>query len=467
MNKRFILGIVAFILLVFFMQLRMPKQFSWDMTFRHDSTDPFGCKLFDSLMTVSLDKGYTVESKTFYQLAHDSAWKGKPRGVLMVCRHWDPDSVTICQMLDLVQQGNVVMIANNSLYSSRLLRDTLQLAHVSYSYTEFSPQNIRRRMENSIYHSYDTIYYVGHPEVYPRHFYPLYANLVESYFFSYEEDSIEMDCDTLAYMKEERTIWEHVDSVKRNIEELRASSANSTVEMDEEPPVDSVEIVYSDKKQIIIHNPIAISFNRGKGRLILVTAPLLFTNFSALNDTVSGLTNRLMSEFGDLPVVRTDKYAESTLDEARQSSPLRYLVSQPPLRWALYTGLVMLLLFMVFNSRRRQRVIPVVKPPSNRSLEFMKLVGTLYYERHDNADLLHTKYRSFVEEVRRKTGLDIDDDTDDEQLFELLAEKTGMEMAELRNFILRLRQIEAQEGSLRDEPMKHQINKMNKILYHL
>ena len=97
----------------------------------------------------------------------------------------------------------------------------------------------------------------------------------------------------------------------------------------------------------------------------------------------------------------------------------------------------------------------------------MKLVGTLYYERHDNADLLHTKYRSFVEEVRRKTGLDVDDDSDDEQLFELLAEKTGMEVAELRDFILRLRQIEDQEGALRDEPMKHQINKMNKILRNL
>lgn len=463
MNKRFVFGIVAFIVLVFFMQLRMPKQFSWDATYRHDSGDPFGCKVFDSLMSVSLDNDYTVESKTFYQLAHDSAWKGKPRGVLMVSGNWDPDSVTVCQMLDLVHQGNIVMIASNSLNSSRLMRDTLKLASVSYAYNEFSPQNIRRMMENSIYHLYDTVYYVGHPEVYPQRFYPLYANLVESHFFSYEEDSVKMDCDTLAYMKEERTIWENVDSVKRSIEETRASTA----EMEEEPPADSVDVVYSDSKQIIVHNPIAISFNRGKGRLILVTAPLLFTNFSVLNDTVSGLTNRLMSEFGDLPVVRTDKYAESTMEEMRQQSPFRYFVSQPPLRWALYAALVMLLLYMVFNSRRRQRVIPVVKPPSNRSLEFMKLVGTLYYERHDNADLLHTKYRSFVEEVRRKTGLDVDDDSDDEQLFELLAEKTGMEMAELRDFILRLRQIEDQEGALRDEPMKHQINKMNKILRNL
>ena len=42
-----------------------------------------------------------------------------------------------------------------------------------------------------------------------------------------------------------------------------------------------------------------------------------------------------------------------------------------------------------------------------------------------------------------------------------------MEVAELRDFILRLRQIEDQEGGLRDEPMKHQINKMNKILRNL
>ena len=462
MNKRFVFGIVAFIVLVFFMQLRMPKQFSWDATYRHDSGDPFGCKVFDSLMSVSLDNDYTVESKTFYQLAHDSVWKGKPRGVLMVSGNWDPDSVTVCQMLDLVHQGNVVMIASNSLYSSSLMRDTLKLAHVSYVYNEFSPQNIRRMMENSIYHLYDTVYYVGHPEVYPQRFYPLYANLVESHFFSYEEDSVKMDCDTLAYMKEERTNWVEEDAIEHHYDKAEEPPEDTIVKVD-----DDGNKVISVQKRTKVHNPIAISFNRGKGRLILVTAPLLFTNFSVLNDTVSGLTNRLMSEFGDLPVVRTDKYAESTMEEMRQQSPFRYFVSQPPLRWALYVALVMLLLYMVFNSRRRQRVIPVVKPPSNRSLEFMKLVGTLYYERHDNADLLHTKYRSFVEEVRRKTGLDVDDDSDDEQLFELLAEKTGMEMAELRDFILRLRQIEDQEGALRDEPMKHQINKMNKILRNL
>ena len=457
MNKRFVLGIIGFMVLVFILQLRMPREFSWEMTFSRDSSEPFGCQLFDSLMSASMKQGYTVEHKTFYQLAHDSAMKSRPHGVLMACRDWDPDSMSVCQMLDLVNKGSTVMLSSYNLHHSSLLRDTLGLISVTWSYTEFSPKTLRQQMESHWYNLYDSVVYVGHPEAYPRRSYEIYESLVSSHFYYAYGDSVKMDCDTLAYTVEMQTSMKRPDEIQANEEPVDSAYYDDDTDYDE----DTVKLIPVRETH---HYPVAVSFNRGKGRLILVTTPLLFTNYSVLNDTISELTFRLMSEFGDMPVVRTDKYGETTLDEMRQESPFRYFVSQPPLRIALYTALVMLLLFMVFNSRRRQRVIPVIKPPANRSLEFMKLVGTLYYERHDNADLLHTKYRSFVEELRRKTGLDVDDDTDDEQLFESLAEKTGMEVVYLRDLVLRLRQIDAQEGKVPDEMMKQQIDKMNEIL---
>lgn len=69
-----------------------------------------------------------------------------------------------------------------------------------------------------------------------------------------------------------------------------------------------------------------------------------------------------------------------------QMSPFRYFLSQPPLRWALYLSMASILLFMIFTARRKQRAIPVIREPENKSLEFVELIGTLYYQKKDHAD---------------------------------------------------------------------------------
>lgn len=447
-NKRFVVGIVAFIVLVFILQMRMPREFSWEPTFRHDSTDPFGSMWFDSLMNVSQKGGYSVAEKTFYQIARDSARQGKPCGVLVTSDLWSPDSSEVCQILDFAKQGNVVMIASNRLYNSKKLCDTLDMRDMAYSHDAFSPKYVRRALEQNYSNVFDSVVWVGRQAVFPRRAYRLYSSLITSYFYSYDDVKPRIVPDTLAY-----SLRQYILSIDRAT--AKRDYPETSFEFDE----DGYTSVTSVDKHLI-----ALSYKQGKGRLVLVSMPLLFTNYAVLNDTLSELTMRLMSEFGDMPVVRTTKFSGSSLDEMRQQSPLRYFVSQPPLRTALYAALVMLLLYMVFNSRRRQRVIPVIKPPANRSLEFMKLIGTLYYERHDNADLLRSKYRGFVDEVRRKTGLDLDDDTDDEQLFDLLSEKTGKPAPELREVVLRLRHADVSSGKVDDKTMMQRINMMNEIL---
>ena len=215
MNKRFVLGIVAFVVLVFIMQLRMPKEFSWEMTFRHDSRDPFGCLVFDSLMSSSSKNGYTMSHQTFYQLAHDSTWAGNPRGILMVNKRWDPDSMSVCQMLDLVSKGSTVMLSSYTITNSTLLCDTLGLSNITSSYSEFSAVNLRHMMENGIRNLYDSIVYVGHPDTYQQRSYLLYESLIDSHFYSYE-DTVVMCCDTLAYTVDNHSRWLSRDELEEN-----------------------------------------------------------------------------------------------------------------------------------------------------------------------------------------------------------------------------------------------------------
>ena len=142
---------------------------------------------------------------------------------------------------------------------------------------------------------------------------------------------------------------------------------------------------------------------KGKGSLTWVCTPLVFTNFGILDANNHEYIFRLLSEMGGLPVIRTEAYGPAV--QAAEQTPLRFIISQRPLRWALYLSLLVVLLSMIFGFRRRQRVIPVVEKPQNHLLEFVQLIGTLYYQQRDCRDELlqqSNKYKKIWKKTTKK-----------------------------------------------------------------
>ena len=174
---------------------------------------------------------------------------------------------------------------------------------------------------------------------------------------------------------------------------------------------------------------------------------------------------RLLSHMGDLPVLRTEGYTKETVQV--QKSPFRYFLSQPPLCWALYLTMIAILLFMIFTAKRRQRVIPVIREPANRSLEFTELIGTLYFQKKDHGDLVRKKFTYFAEELRREIQVDIEEVADDERSFHRIARKTGMEVEEIAKFIREVRPVIYGGRRINAEQMKVLIDKMNEIINHI
>ena len=168
---------------------------------------------------------------------------------------------------------------------------------------------------------------------------------------------------------------------------------------------------------------------------------------------------------GELPIVRTEGYMKETAQTQR--SPLRYFLSQRPLRWAIYLSMFAILLFMVFTARRRQRAIPVIQEPENKSLEFTKLKGTLYYQKNDHANLVHKKFTYFAEVLRREIQVDVEEVADDERSFHRIAQKTGMEVEEISRLIREIRPVIYGGRVLSGEEMKGFIDKMNEIINHI
>ncbi|MCD8262625.1 MAG: hypothetical protein LUD15_15080 [Bacteroides sp.] len=108
-----------------------------------------------------------------------------------------------------------------------------------------------------------------------------------------------------------------------------------------------------------LNQPIAQHYHIGKGELYLVCNPLLFTNYGMLDGKNTAYIFTLLEPLKEFPLIRLERSSRS----AEQLSPLRYILSQPPLRYSYYLALATLLLFMIFTARRKQRIIPVITSP--------------------------------------------------------------------------------------------------------
>ncbi|MCL4278264.1 MAG: hypothetical protein KJZ60_01035, partial [Ignavibacteriaceae bacterium] len=58
--------------------------------------------------------------------------------------------------------------------------------------------------------------------------------------------------------------------------------------------------------------------------------------------------------------------------------------------------------FILFYGRRKQRIIPVIKPLSNTTLEFVETVGNLYYQQKDYKNIADKKIIYFLDHIRNK-----------------------------------------------------------------
>nr|WP_314699021.1 DUF4350 domain-containing protein [uncultured Prevotella sp.] len=416
MNKRFWFFVVGFLVFVFLLEWNAPSKFVWEPTFNHYDKQPFGCAVFDSLMEKSVPAGYEVTKKTIAQLEREGYGK-KPHAFLIQTDRFSPSATDIRSLDRLLKAGNKVFIATSDIEPDSLYPD-LQIS-IDGQYG-FSPMEVKSSIANQSI-PYDTLVW-SQQLPYQEKEYAVYAAMAGN------NVTIEgkATCDTLV------SCW------------LSEEDSDST---------DGYWLAR------------VVRIKRGKGELFVSCDPLLMTNYGILDTQINGLIFRLMSQFRGLPIIRTEAYGPET--EFETNTPLRFWLQNEPLRWALYLTLGGLLLFCVFYARRRQRVIPVVEEPANRSLEFVKLIGTLYHQKHINSDLLQKKYSYFAETLRRMTMIDVEDVESRKENIAQIALRTGMPEAEVRIILDRVERYLQDNVEVKDTALQKTIDGMDMIINKL
>ncbi|MNE18073.1 hypothetical protein D3C87_890850 [compost metagenome] len=166
------------------------------------------------------------------------------------------------------------------------------------------------------------------------------------------------------------------------------------------------------------------------GYLYLHTQPVAFTNYNLLKKDYYRYTENVLSY---IPKGNVFWYNKTLNDKRISSSPMRYIWSQPALKSAWYLGLLGILIFMIFNAKRKQRIVPIIKPLQNLTVDFTKTVGNLYYQEGDHTNIIDKKIIYFLERIRTDYLLDttkLDDD-----FISKLHYKTGKDEKDIRYLV--------------------------------
>ncbi|WP_461532381.1 DUF4350 domain-containing protein [Sinomicrobium sp.] len=173
-----------------------------------------------------------------------------------------------------------------------------------------------------------------------------------------------------------------------------------------------------------------VSIQFGKGNFLLHSYPYAFTNYYLLKDRNMEYASGV---FSYLPSDNLYYKAKDRRMKVLGNSPLRFINSQAPLQWAWFTALLTLLVFMLFNAKRKQRIIRVIPPVPNTTVDFVKTISNLYYETGEHSNLVEKKITYFLEGIRNRYH--IDTTQLNEKFVGNLAAKTGKKKSLIEHIV--------------------------------
>lgn len=195
------------------------------------------------------------------------------------------------------------------------------------------------------------------------------------------------------------------------------------------------------------------------GFFYLHTQPAAFTNFHLLKGNDYQYAQSVLSY---IPKGDIFWYTKEPKDESISDSPLRYILSQPALKWAWYFFLIGMLIFIIFNAKRKQRIVPILKPLPNSTIDFTKTIGNLYFQEGDHKNIIDKKIIYFLEKIR--IDYLIDTSKLDDTFIKKLELKTGKSEADIQELVFLINEHRnSYHGSLEEDLIRIN-NVIEKIL---
>jgi hypothetical protein len=351
LTKKIIAAVAGVIILIitllyFYFRSYTPK-YRWNENYRYDNVQPYGLKLaFDLFSDVKKRSNFVFINKSpsdFINKEDTSAL------YIFIGDNYVSDSAFSYQLAEFVDRGNNAFISSVSAehYLFKLLtRDSFPF--INYNYV--SQLSIVTHFENDPHHGYKFDFKNGKK------------------LTTYE--------------------WTGLDSIFLN---------------------DSIAM-YGFEAVGNIGNGLydCIRVKHGRGWFVFQSNPMFFTNYSLMKENGYNYLNTLLSDYRK-PRILWDEFSKTPkrdqLGEMGHSSPLRFILSEKSLRWSWFLLCIFIVLFIIFNSKRKQAQIPLIPSNYNTSVEFINSIATLYFKNNSANYLAEEMMKQFLSFVKSKYGL--------------------------------------------------------------
>lgn len=366
--------IISFVLF----EIYKPKPTDWTPTFSNKDKIPYGCELlYKVLPDVFPNQKISDEKVPIFSIKR--VLKLPPKSnYIYVFRYFRADSLSLVKLLNYVQKGNSVFIASENFFG---LDDTLNFK------TSFVKD----------------------------------LALNDSISINFINTTIRKSID-YKYQKQAADTYFEIKNPTKNKNSFTILGKNSKG----------------------FPNFIQVDF--GKGTFFLNTVPMAFTNFYMIKNDNADYVFKALSYLPEQPIFwdeyvnvmsigkatrGTSKSREAKGEEDTQESPFKFIVSQPALKWAYFITLSALLIYLIFEGKRRQRIIPIMESPKNTSLQFVETIGSLYYHQKDHKAIAEKKITHLLAYIRTKfylktTEIDLEFRSD-------LSNKSGISSREIND----------------------------------
>ncbi|MDD4968967.1 MAG: hypothetical protein PHT07_06020 [Paludibacter sp.] len=146
----------------------------------------------------------------------------------------------------------------------------------------------------------------------------------------------------------------------------------------------------------------------GKGTIFLHNQPEVFSNVAMLypNSSADYVSHVLSYIPQDKPLIWFVQGQTRNTGRPVNETALSVIFRYPALRMTWLLFIYGILLYLLFNAKRRQRIVPVVKPLKNTTVEFVQTIGNLYFQEGSTSNILGKKIIYFLDRIRHTYYLD-------------------------------------------------------------
>lgn len=402
-SKAIILGVViggaVLFLLYFFYKIGKGigggNKYQWYTSIRSDSDQPYGTLFIKKMLQSYRRDGKFVvnEKEPLHKLLEKNDYESGDTDYVLIGQSIHLDDADLTAMIDFVRQGNDVFIATFEAPTKLIESIYIGSCRQNMDYEYF---------EDSILH---TNFY--HKEFKRSSDYEYrYRHGNRDYPFAWRSLDPEAVCDTL---------------------------------------VGFTPLGYQQTDRVNF-----LRIREGKGNVYLHTVPLLFTNYYMTKKDKMEYASSVFSHLSGTNMIWDDVSTIPFSDlQDPYNSPLYYMMQQPALKYAWWMLIIGAILYVLFASKRTQRVIPVLEPKSNTSLEFLNVISSLHYQNANHLDMARKKMKYFLYFIRARYGINTQSFTEEQA--KRLAEKSKVDLADVLQIRERYKVIENYSMS-DDEP---------------